>query len=154
VISLRQCLADCSKRRHLHMSFLGERLRWPGMSEDHTLISIVVDDAAIPSRAAVLPGSSDATSQSVAARRASLVSYSLSGMRYGASMVRVRFHVGIACNHHMFSTLVRHAAWVPRRIPHDVDRGFTQSFSIPSRFRSALSKAQSELGLLMAAIMV
>jgi len=44
---------------HLHMSFLGERLRWPGMSEDHTLISIVVDDAAIPSRAAALPGSSD-----------------------------------------------------------------------------------------------
>ena len=47
--------------------------------------------SAMPSRAAALPGSSDASSQSVAARRASLVSYSLSGMRYGASMVRVRF---------------------------------------------------------------
>jgi hypothetical protein len=46
--------------------------------------------SATPSRAAALPGSSDATSQSMAARRASLVSYSLSGMRYGASMVRVR----------------------------------------------------------------
>src|SRR5262249_2169728 len=45
----------------------------------------------MPSRAAALPGSSDAASQSVAARRASLVSCSLSGMRYGASMVRVRF---------------------------------------------------------------
>ena len=44
MISLRQCLAECSKRRHLHMSFLGEHLRWPGMSEDHTLISIVVVD--------------------------------------------------------------------------------------------------------------
>src|SRR6516164_6893171 len=61
---------------------------------------------------AALPGSSDAPSQSVAARRASLVSYSLSGVRYGASMVRVRFRAGIACNHHR-AGLVRHAAWVP-----------------------------------------
>jgi hypothetical protein len=49
---------------------------------------------------AEMRAASASSSQSVAARRASLVSYSLSGIRYGASMVRVRFRAGIACSLH------------------------------------------------------